>query len=100
MMRKLSIALLMFVLLAQCFGQPSGRTVTVAGCVVSVNGEFHLQTPSRTFILKGHHDTVLGYNGKQVEIVGTVDGGSQSQPQGVPVVLHISKIKKIADFCE
>jgi hypothetical protein len=99
-MRKVSVALLTFLLVAQCIGQQSARTVTVAGCVISVNGEFHLQTPSRTFILKGHHDTVLGYNGKQVEIVGTLDAGSQSQPQGVPVVLHISKIKKVADFCQ
>jgi hypothetical protein len=98
-MRKISVALLTFLLLAQCIGQRPSRTVTVAGCVISVNGEFHLQTPSRTYILKGHHDTVLGYNGKQVEIVGTLDADSQS-PQGVPVVLHISKIKKVADFCE
>jgi hypothetical protein len=99
MMRKISIAMLTFFLLAQCIGQTS-RTVTVAGCVVSVNGEFQLQTPGRTFILKGRHDTVLGYSGKQVEIVGTVDAGGKSSPQGVPVVLHISKIKKVADFCQ
>ena len=99
-MRKISIAVLLFLLVAQCVGQGTSRKVTVAGCVISVNGEFHLQTPSRTFILKGHHDTVLGYNGKQVEIVGTVDAGTQSSPQGVPVVLHISKVKKLADFCQ
>lgn len=99
MTRNISIALLTFALLAQCVGQTS-RAVKVAGCVVSVNGEFQLQTPSRTFILKGHHDTVLGYSGKQVEIEGTLDAGSQSAVQGVPVVLHISKIKKLADFCQ
>lgn len=98
-MRKLSIPLILFLLLAVCSAQ-SSHTVTVAGCIESVNGELHLLTPSHTYILKGHHDTVLGFNGKQVEITGTVDSGSNSAPQGVPVVLHISKIKKVADFCQ
>jgi hypothetical protein len=99
MMRKISIPLILFLLLAVCVAQ-SSRTVTVAGCIESVNGEFHLLTSSRTYILKGHHDKVFGYNGKQVEIVGTIDAGGNSAPQGIPVVLHISKIKKVADFCQ
>ena len=97
-MKKLSIPLLV-VLLTVCVAQ-SSRTVTVAGCIESVNGEFLLMTPSRNYVLKGHHDAVLGYSGKQVEIRGTVASGSASAPQGTPVVLQISKIKKLADFCQ
>ena len=97
-MRKLSIALVLFLLLASASAQQSKRTVTVAGCVMSVNGELQLLTSNGTYILKGKHDTVLGYNGKQVEVVGTVDGSAPAQ--GVPLVLHVTKVKKLADFCQ
>jgi hypothetical protein len=98
-MRKASIAFVVLLSLAPWIGAQSSHSVTVSGCVESVNGEFHLLTPSRTFVLKGHHDTVLGYNGKQVEITGTEDA-PQSKAQAVPIVLHITKIKKVADFCQ
>jgi hypothetical protein len=88
----------MLLLVAECIGQQSRHPVTVAGCIMNVNGEFRLLTASRTYVLKGKHDTLLGYNGKQVEVAGTVEG--PSQPQGVPVVLHISKLKKLADVCQ
>jgi hypothetical protein len=98
-LRKASIPLIVLLMLAVSVAQ-SSHTVTVAGCIESVNGELHLMTPSRTYILKGHHDTALGYNGKQVEVQGTIDSGSNSAPQGMPVVLHITKIKKVAEFCQ
>lgn len=99
-MRKASIFLMAVLLVAQCVGQPSNHNVTVAGCVMNVNGEFHLLTRDRTYILKGKHDTLLGYNGKRVEVAGTTDASSASASQGVPVVLHITKLKKVADFCQ
>lgn len=98
-MRKALVPLVVLLLLAVCVAQAS-HTVKVAGCIESVNGELHLLTPSHTYILKGHHDTLLGYNGKQVEVQGMVDAGSSSAPQGAPVVLHVSQIKKLADFCQ
>jgi hypothetical protein len=99
-MRKPSIILIVLLFVAQCVGQQSSHGITVSGCVMSVNGEFHLLTRGRTYILKGKHDTLFGYDGKQVEVVGTTDAGSASSPQGVPVVLHITKLKKVADFCQ
>jgi hypothetical protein len=99
-MRKASIFLIVMLLLVPCVGQQSNHKVTLAGCVMSVNGEFHLLTRDKTYILKGKHDTLLGYNGKQVEVIGTTDAGSAGSPQGVPVVLHITKLKKVADFCQ
>jgi hypothetical protein len=99
-MRKGSIFLIALLLLAQCVGQQSNHSITVAGCVMNVNGEFHLLTRDRTYVLKGKHDTLFGYDGKQVEVMGTTDAGSASSPQGVPVVLHITKLKKVADFCQ
>ncbi len=99
-MRKGSIFVIALLLLAQCVGQQPKHSVTVAGCVMNVNGEFHLLTRDKTYVLKGKHDTLLGYSGKQVEIIGTTDAGNASSPQGVPVVLHILKLKKVADFCQ
>jgi hypothetical protein len=99
-MRKASIFLIVLFLLLQCVGQQSNHSVTLAGCVMSVNGEFHLLTRDRTYILKGKHDTLLGYSGKQVEVTGTTDSGNASSPQGVPVVLHVTRVKKVADFCQ
>jgi hypothetical protein len=99
-MRKASLFLIVLLLLLPCVAQQSNHSVTLAGCVMNVNGEFHLLTRDRTYILKGKHDTLLGYSGKQVEVTGTTDSGSSSSPQGVPVVLHITKLKKVADFCQ
>jgi hypothetical protein len=50
--------------------------------------------------LKGKHDSLLGYSGKQVEIMGTTNASSASSQQGVPVVLHITRLKKLTDFCQ
>lgn len=99
-MRKASIFLIVALLLVQCVSQESKHSVTLAGCVMNVNGEFHLLTGDKTYILKGKHDTLLGYSGKQVEVTGTTDSGSASALQGVPVVIHVVKLKKVADFCQ
>ncbi len=99
-MRKGLLFLIVLVLLVPCVGQQSNHSITFAGCVMSVNGEFHLLTRDRTYILKGKHDSLLAYSGKQVEVMGTTDPGSSSSPQGVPVVLHVTRLKKVADFCQ
>lgn len=98
-MRKASIALVVLLLLAPWVGAQSSHSVTVSGCVLSANGSFRLLTKTHTYILKGHNDELFGYNGKLVQITGTEDA-PQSKAQDVPVVLHVSKIKKIADFCQ
>jgi len=97
-MRKASIALLILAFLALCASAQTNH-VTIAGCVLSANGSFRLMTKTHTYILKGHKSELFGYNGKLVEITGTEDT-PQSTAQGVPIVLHISKIKKLADFCQ
>lgn len=99
-MRKAAIFLAALLLLAPCVGQTSNHSITVAGCVMNVNGEFHLLTRDKTYVLKGKHDTLLGYSGKQVEVVGTTNAGGASAKQGVPVTLHITRLKKVADFCQ
>lgn len=98
--RRASLFLIVALLLVPCVGQQSNHSVTLAGCVMSVNGEFHLLTRDKTYVLKGKHDTLLGYSGKQVEVTGTTNSGSESSPQGVSVVLHVAKVKKVADFCQ
>jgi hypothetical protein len=35
-----------------------------------------------------------------VEVTGTVDAQSKSPSPGIPVVLHISSVKKLADACQ
>jgi len=63
---------------------------------MSVNGSFKLLTHDQTYILKGHQNELFGYNGKLIEVTGTV---SKSSHPGVPVVLHVTKLKKLADTC-
>jgi len=53
--------------------------------------------PDQTYVLKGHHSALFSYNGKLVEVTGTVDAGNKSP--GIPVVLHVTHLKKLADFC-
>jgi len=98
-MRRASIALTMVLLLAPSFGQQNGNTVTVAGCVLNANGNFRLHTTTQNYILKGHRNELFSYNGKLIEVSGTTET-PQSSAQGVPIVLHITKIKKLADYCQ
>jgi hypothetical protein len=96
-MRKASILFIGILLLAECLGQQADHsTISVAGCVMNVNGSFKLLTQDQTYVLKGHHNELFSYNGKLIEVTGTV--GHSSQP-GVPVVLHVTNLKKLADFC-
>jgi hypothetical protein len=96
-MRKASIALLLLSLVPLAIAQ--SKHVTIAGCVLNANGSFRLMTKTHTYILKGHQNALFGFNGKMVEISGTEDP-PPSAAEGVPTVLHISKIKKLADFCQ
>ncbi|MGA7462144.1 MAG: hypothetical protein WBW69_18075 [Candidatus Korobacteraceae bacterium] len=81
---------------AVCAAQQTGSAVKVTGCVISVNGSFQLTThEGKTYVLKGDHDTLLGYGNMVVQITGTISAA----PQGTPTVLHVTKIKKLADFC-
>jgi hypothetical protein len=96
--RKASIVLIAVLFVAQCVGQQGHTTVTVAGCVMNMNGTFRLLTRDQAYVLKGHHSALFGYNGKLVEITGTVDAASESS--GIPVVLHVTHLKKLAEFCQ
>ncbi len=97
-MRKTSIAFIALLFLVPWAGAQTSH-VTVAGCILNANGAFRLMTRTHTYILKGHKSELFGFNGKMVEIIGTEDA-PESTAQGVPIVLHISKIKKLADFCQ
>ncbi len=75
----------------------SGSTgaVTVVGCVASLNGYFTLETRGgEVYRLKGDHDALVGHNGKQVAISGTMTGSKKAQ------TLKISTMKKISDTCQ
>jgi hypothetical protein len=97
-MRKAAILFVVLVFVTQSFGGSAGHTVTVSGCVMNMNGTFRLLTPGQTYILKGRQNALFSYNGKLVEVTGTVDSAENPSP-GIPVVLHVTKLKKIADFC-
>jgi hypothetical protein len=99
-MRKASVILVVVLLLAECVGQQADHsTVTVAGCVMSVNGTFKLLAHDQTYVLKGHHNELFSYMGKLIEVTGKVNGGNSSSHPGVPVVLNVTKLKKLADSC-
>jgi hypothetical protein len=69
--------------------------MTVIGCVSSINGYFTLGTRrGDLYRLKGDHDSLLGYNGKEVAISGTVTSSEKAR------TLQVSKIKKISDTCQ
>lgn len=79
-----------------------GKSKTVEGCVTSINGAFMLGTPDgQRYLLKGDHDTLFGYNGKQVRVTGTVKKASKnSSSQGEPRTLRVSDVKKVYDTCQ
>lgn len=100
-MRKACVVLLMIALALPLFGQQDGSgKVKVVGCVESVNGQFQLITRDGNYVLKGDHNTLFGYTGMLVQVTGKLDAAAKSQPEGVPIVLHVSKLKKVADFCQ
>jgi len=100
-MRIACVLLLMITFAVPSFGQQAGSSkVKVAGCVESLNGKFQLITQQGTYVLKGDHDTLFGYTGKLVEVTGNVDAAAKSQPPEIPVVLHVTKLKKLADACQ
>lgn len=97
-MRKTCVVLIAVLLAAMCVAQQRG-TVKVTGCITSINGSFQLIThDGNTYVLKGDHDTLLGYGDKLAEVTGTISPGKS--PQGAPTVLHVTKLKKLADFCQ
>ena len=100
-MRKACLVLLMFMLALPSLGQQATSSkIKVVGCVEAVNGQFQLITRDGNFVLKGDHNTLFGYNGMLVQVTGKLDAAAKSQPEGVPVVLHVTKLKKVADFCQ
>jgi hypothetical protein len=99
-MRKASIALAIVLFLPECFGQQTDHThLTLAGCVMNMNGSFKLLAHDRTYILKGHQSELFSYNGKLMEVTGTVDAAHKSSSPNIPMVLHITKLKKLAESC-
>lgn len=78
-------------------GAPAGGigAMTVVGCVSSINGYFTLGTRhGDSYRLKGDHDTLFGYNGKEVAISGTATSSEKAR------TLQVSKIKKVSDTCQ
>lgn len=74
----------------------NGGPITVEGCVTSFNGYFSLLTRGGVFRLKGDHDSLLGHNGQQVRITGTVTPAGKKGSKA----LKIAELKKIADTCQ
>jgi hypothetical protein len=101
-MRSLSIPLFLVLFSALCVGQQTGgNPITVSGCLMSINGGFSLSTHNGDrYVLKGDHDTMFGYNGKLVQVTGTVKSPKKSSSAAKPVTLRVTGIKKLAEFCE
>ena len=80
----------------------SKQPQTIEGCIVSINGVFMLGTPNgERYVLKGDHDTLFSYNGKQVRITGIVKKSSSgSSSQAEPRTLKVSEVKKVYDTCQ
>ena len=101
-MRITSTLLCVLVLLGACSAQQSGQsTVTVAGCLMGINGSFKLLSKGgERLLLKGSHSQLFSYNGMLVEITGTIATKNNPATEAKPRTLHVTKIKKLADSCQ
>ena len=101
-MRITSTLLCVLVLLSACSAQQTGQsTVTVAGCLMGINGSFKLlSNGGERLLLKGSHSQLFSYNGMLVEISGTIKAKDNSASAARPRTLHVTKIKKLADSCQ
>jgi hypothetical protein len=98
-MRKACVVLMLVVFTAQCFPQQTAQgTVAISGCLMNMNGRFKLITHGQTYVLKGHQNELFSYNGMLVEVAGTVEAAKSHSP-GVPMILHVTSVKKLADTC-
>jgi len=99
-----AIVITFVLLFVSAFGlaqQSSAGSTTISGCLMSLNGAFTLLTPKgERFILKGDHDTLLSYNGKQVKITGTPKSINKNSGTPKPGEFRVSEVKKIADVCQ
>jgi hypothetical protein len=98
--RAIRIMSVLLLISASAFAQQSSSTpTTLSGCMLSLNGTFSLTTSNGIrYVLKGDHDTLLSYNGKQVQVTGTMKATKKTSSK--PATFHVTDIKKIADFCQ
>jgi hypothetical protein len=82
---------------ADCGGRYA-QTVTISGCLMNTNGRFKLITQGQTYVLKGHQNELFSYNGMLVEVRGTVEAAKSHSP-GMPMILHVTSVKKLAETC-
>ena len=93
------ISLLLFVSASAFAQQSSSAPTTLTGCMLSLNGVFSLTTSDGIrYVLKGDHDTLFSYNGKQVRVTGTLKATKKTSSK--PATFHVTEVKKIADFCQ
>jgi len=93
------ILLIMFFCLPTRAQQSAPTPTTISGCLMGMNGAFTLTTSDgQRYILKGDHDTMFSYNGKQVQIKGKAK--STKKTPSKPATFQVSDIKKLADFCQ
>ena len=93
------ISLLLLISVSAFAQQPSSTPTTLSGCMLSLNGAFSLTTSNGIrYVLKGDHDTLLSYNGKQVQVTGTMKATKKTSSK--PATFQVTDIKKIADFCQ
>jgi len=98
-MRIVTLALLIAVSIPAVAQQSSTSPTILSGCMLSLNGTFSLTTSNGVrYVLKGDHDTLLSYNGKQVEVKGTMKATKKTSSK--PPTFRVTDIKKVADFCQ
>ena len=79
--------------------QSASTLTTLSGCMLGLNGVFSLTTANGVrYVLKGDHDTLFSYNGKQVEVKGTMKATKKTSSK--PATFHVTEVKKLADFCQ
>jgi hypothetical protein len=99
-MRAAKVTMLCLAISVCAFAQQSATTrTTLSGCMLSLNGTFSLTTANGIrYILKGDHDALLSYNGKQVQVSGTMKATKKTSSK--PATFRVAEVKKLADFCQ
>ncbi len=98
MMRNLLVVLLLLFPTLAIAQQPNAGPTKISGCLMSMNGAFILTTATGDrYTLKGDHDTLFSYNGKQVQVTGTP---KPSQKAEAKREFQVAAVKKIADVCQ
>ena len=104
LLMRVKLAMPCIAISVRAFAQPSAQQsastpTTLSGCMLGLNGVFSLTTANGVrYVLKGYHDALFSYNGKQVEVKRTMKATKKTSSKSA--TFQVTEVKKLADFCQ